>query len=220
MMEFQKQRMGDLLKQADDMQTMIDVTENQYEIMKKMVGLTLKMSDQTHELSEVLDELRDNFADFDDFWRPIRNYLYWEPHCYNIPLCWAVRGIFDTLDGVDKISEKLHKLLRDLDQMNEVLPQVLALLPQMIETMKSMRIMQLTMHSTMSGTFAAADTNSENVTALGQAFDAAQNDDTFFLPPEVFENEDFKRAMGSFLSPDGKAAVSYTHLTLPTNREV
>lgn len=41
---------------------------------------------------------------------------------------------------------------------------------------------------------------------MGQAFDAAKNDDTFFLPPEVFDNPDFKRAMTSFLSPDGKAA--------------
>ena len=41
---------------------------------------------------------------------------------------------------------------------------------------------------------------------MGQAFDAAKNDDSFYLPPEVFENPDFQRAMNSFLSPDGKAA--------------
>ena len=34
-----------------------------------------------------MHELRDHIADFDDFFRPIRNYLYWEPHCYDIPLC-------------------------------------------------------------------------------------------------------------------------------------
>jgi RND superfamily putative drug exporter len=41
---------------------------------------------------------------------------------------------------------------------------------------------------------------------MGQAFDAARDDDTFFLPPEVFDNPDFQRAMEAFLSPDGKAA--------------
>ena len=41
---------------------------------------------------------------------------------------------------------------------------------------------------------------------MGQAFDAAKNDDSFYLPPEVFKNPDFQRAMNSFLSPDGKAA--------------
>ena len=58
----------------------------------------------------------------------------------------------------------------------------------------------------MAGTLNSVDEASENVTAMGRAFDAAKNDDSFYLPPEVFENADFKRAMNSFLSPDGKAA--------------
>ncbi len=32
-------------------------------------------------------DLRDHIADFDDFFRPLRNYFYWEPHCYDIPVC-------------------------------------------------------------------------------------------------------------------------------------
>ena len=39
----------------------------------------------------------------------------------------------------------------------------------------------------------------------GKRSTTARSDDSFYLPPEVFENEDFKRAMNSFLSPDGKA---------------
>ena len=50
------------------------------------------------------------------------------------------------------------------------------------------------------------DDSSSDATAMGQAFDAAKNDDSFYLPPEVFQNKDFQRAMNSFLSPDGKAA--------------
>jgi RND superfamily putative drug exporter len=50
------------------------------------------------------------------------------------------------------------------------------------------------------------DEISDNATAMGQAFDAARNDDSFYLPAEVFRNKDFQRAMTSFLSPDGKAA--------------
>ncbi|WP_157521438.1 MMPL family transporter, partial [Mycobacterium sp. ACS4331] len=45
----------------------------------------------------------------------------------------------------------------------------------------------------------------ENSTAMGQAFDAAKNDDSFYLPPETFDNPDFKRGMKMFLSPDGHA---------------
>ena len=47
---------------------------------------------------------------------------------------------------------------------------------------------------------------SQNANAMGQAFDASRNDDSFYLPPEIFKNKDFQRAMNSFLSPDGKAA--------------
>ena len=46
----------------------------------------------------------------------------------------------------------------------------------------------------------------QNATALGQAFDASKNDDSFYLPPEAFNNPDFKRGLKLFLSPDGKAA--------------
>ena len=66
--------------------------------------------------------------------------------------------------------------------------------------------MMLTMHSTMSGIFSQMDDTNQDATAMGQAFDAAKNDDSFYLPPEVFKNPDFQRAMNSFLSPDGKAA--------------
>ena len=86
------------------------------------------------------------------------------------------------------------------------MPQLVAQFPQMIAFMQSMRTMMLTMHSTMSGMFAQMDETSQDATAMGQAFDAAKNDDSFYLPPEVFKNPDFQRAMNSFLSPDGKAA--------------
>ncbi|HSS25872.1 MAG TPA: MMPL family transporter, partial [Mycobacterium sp.] len=35
---------------------------------------------------------------------------------------------------------------------------------------------------------------------------AAKNDDSFYLPPEAFDNPEFKRGLKLFLSPDGKAA--------------
>src|SRR4029077_20711305 len=79
-------------------------------------------------------------------------------------------------------------------------------LPPLIAIMENMKTMVLKMHSTMSGTFSEMDDATQNVTAMGQAFDAAKNDDSFYLPPEVFQNPDFQRAMNSFLSPDGEAA--------------
>ncbi|WP_422746620.1 RND family transporter [Mycobacterium sp. WMMD1722] len=204
-MQFQKSRMNDLLQQADMMTEMIAIMQRMNGLMQQMVTTTHDMVTKTHEMQEITTELRDNVADFEDFWRPIRNYLYWEPHCFNIPLCWSIRSVFDVLDGVDQLSAKLDSLVDNLDQLDALLPQIVSQFPEMIAIMQNMRTMMLTMHSTMDGIFGQMNGTGENPTAMGKAFDAAQNDDSFFIPPEVFQNEDFKRVMNVFLSPDGKA---------------
>ena len=177
-----------------------------YDLMQQMRDTTHRMIAQTHDLHARVEEFRDHIADFEDFWRPIRNYVYWEPHCFDIPVCWAYRSLFDLLDGTNQISENMQGLLKDMDQLDVTFPQLVAQFPQMIAFMQRMRTMTLTMHSTMSGIFAQMDETSQSATAMGQAFDAAKNDDSFYLPPEVFKNPDFQRAMNFFLSPDGKAA--------------
>ncbi|MCX2933893.1 RND family transporter [Mycobacterium sp. CVI_P3] len=204
-MFFQKQRMADLLAQADQMQQSIDIMTHMYALMQQMQTTMHSMVQSTHEMADITNELRDHIADFEDFFRPIRNYFYWEPHCFNIPICWSIRSIFDILDGVDGLTEKLNELVGNLDQMDILMPQLISQFPEMIAIMTSMRTMLLTMHSTMSGVFGQMDDNGANSTAMGKAFDAAQNDDSFYVPPEVFKNEDFKRVMKIFISPDGKA---------------
>ncbi|QCH26243.1 RND family transporter [Mycobacteroides salmoniphilum] len=206
LMPFQKNRMDDLLVQADDMLKTIGIMKRMQALTEQMVGTTHDMVGTTHELETIMNELRDHVMDFDDFIRPIRNYLYWEKHCYDIPVCQAIRSVFDTLDGVDEVSDKLGDLVANLDRLDELLPQMAQQFPVMIETMESTRKMMLSMHSTMSGIFDQMEQSTNNSTAMGKAFDAAQNDDSFYLPPEVFENEDFKRVMDIFLSSDGKAA--------------
>ena len=64
------------------------------------------MVGDTRDLAAITEELRDHIADFEDFCRPIRSYFYWEKHCYDIPICWSLRSIFDSIDGVDEISDK------------------------------------------------------------------------------------------------------------------
>jgi RND superfamily putative drug exporter len=203
---FQKEQMNDLLQQADEIATTISVMQRMYGVMQQITDTTHRIFGQTHELQAITAELRDHVADFDDFWRPIRNYLYWEPHCFDIPICWSIRAVFDALDGVDAISDKMQELVKNLDQLDALLPQILAQFPQMIATMQSSRTMILTMHSTMAGTFAQMQDSTDNATAMGKAFDNANNDDSFYLPPEVFDNKDFQRILKIFLSPDGKAA--------------
>ncbi|EKF22387.1 transport family protein [Mycolicibacterium hassiacum DSM 44199] len=205
-MPIQRERMDDLLKQAEEMEQSIALMRRMHELMQEMVGVSHNLVENTHEIDEITTELRDHLANFDDFFRPIRNYFYWEPHCYNIPICWALRSLFETIDGVDRITVEMKDVIDDLDRLDALMPQMLAQLPPMIATMESTRTMMLTMHSTMAGIFAQMDESNDNATAMGKAFDAANNDDSFYLPPDVFDNEDFKRIVNIFMSPDGRAA--------------
>jgi len=200
------QRMNDMLKQADAMQQSIDTMQRMYNITAQMAAVTHHMDGLTHEMLDVTADLRDHIADFDDFFRPLRSFFYWEKHCFDIPACWAIRSIFDALDGLDQIVEKFKYLTDDLSQLDALLPQMLAQMPPMIATMTTMKQMMLTMHSSMSSLYDQMDVMSQNSTAMGQAFDASRNDDSFYIPPEVFDNPDFKRGLKMFLSPDGHAA--------------
>ncbi|WP_232232179.1 MMPL/RND family transporter [Mycobacterium triplex] len=204
--EYMKKRMADMLKQADAMQMSIDTMQRMYDITSRMAAVTHHMDGLTHEMLDVTSNMRDEIANFDDFFRPIRSYFYWEKHCFDIPVCWSLRSILDALDGLDQIVEKFQYLSNDIGQLDALLPQMLAQMPPMIATMSTMKQMMLTMHSSMNSMYDQMDIMSQNSTAMGQAFDAAKNDDSFYIPPEVFDNPDFKRGLKMFLSPDGHAA--------------
>ena len=205
-MVFLKDRLNDMLKQVDALTEIINITQRTYNLIQQLADTTHHIVGNTHDILAITNELRDHIADFEDFWRPIRSYFYWEKHCYDIPICWSLRSLFDSIDGVDELSEKLRDLVRDLDQIDVLMPQLVTQFPPLIATMQTVRTLMLTTHSTMSGISDEMDAASDNPTAMGKAFDTAQNDDSFYLPPEVFTNPDFKRVMKVFLSPDGKAA--------------
>jgi RND superfamily putative drug exporter len=203
-MGFQGQRMNDLLKQADQLSEMIGIMQHMYELMQQLVATTHHMVAETHDMMAVTEELRNKIADFEDFFRPVRSYFYWEKHCYDIPICFAIRSIFDALDGVDDVTDKLQVLVTDLDQLDVIMPQLVSQFPPMIAIMQSMRTMLMTMHSTMSGSLGQIDDNGGNATAMGKAFDTAKDDESFYLPQDAFKNKDFKRVVDVFYSPDGK----------------
>jgi putative drug exporter of the RND superfamily len=203
--KYMQDRMDDMLKQADEMQVTVDTMTKMIALMEQMKTVMNSMVGKMHGMVDDIKELRDNISDFDDFFRPIRNYLYWEPHCYDIPMCWAMRSVFDTLDGVDTMTADFEQIVPDMDKMNALIPVMIANMQPMIATMKTMKTMMLTMQATNGGLQDQMAAMQDNSTAMGQAFDAAKNDDSFYLPPETFENPDFKRGMKMFLSPDGHA---------------
>jgi RND superfamily putative drug exporter len=107
-----------------------------------------------------------------------------------------------------------------MDEMKALMPEMLETFPPMIATMENMQQMMLTTYSTMNGFYGQMDELTRDSTELGKAFDESRNDDSFYLPPEVFENADFKRAMEAFFSPDGKTVrMLVAHRGNPTTEE-
>jgi RND superfamily putative drug exporter len=205
-MKYLHDRMADMRAIADQMTGVIDTMQRMLTLMRQLAGTTHDVAGRTKQIVADTTEVRDRIADFDDFFRPLRAYLYWERHCFDIPVCWALRSAFDALDGVDKVTDDLGGLVNDTDRLDSLLPQLVSMLPPIIDSTTTMRTMTMTMYSTFAGLLDQMDAAQQNASAMGQAFDAAKNDDSFYLPPEVFDNPDFKRGLAMFLSPDGKAA--------------
>jgi RND superfamily putative drug exporter len=205
-LRFMKDRTADLLKMGDDLGAMIGSMERLYGLLGQMAGTTHHMVGDLAEAKATADELRDRLADFDDFARPLHSYVFAEIHCYNIPICAAVRSLFDALDTSDKFSDDIQALVTDVNNIDAILPRMLAQFPPIIAVTKSMQGTLLAMHSSFSSLVTQMGQMTDTASAMGQAFDASKSGDYFYLPPEAFQNPDFQRGLKLFLSPDGKAA--------------
>jgi len=219
-MGFLKERMNDILTMADDLQKTIDTLQETYDVQKRLVAATHRTDVDTHELTEITDSLRDHIADFDDFWRPIRSYFYWDKHCFDVPICFSLRSLFDSLDGIDQLDERFHNLAHDFDSIDTLQPQLAELLPPQIASLKATRAITLTLHSTFLAVINQLEAMSNTSIVMGQSFDNSQNDDFFYLPPEAFGNPEFLRGVKMFFSPDGKSVRFFiTHQGDPMTPE-
>ncbi|WP_082460006.1 RND family transporter, partial [Mycobacterium sp. UM_3] len=205
-MGFMKDRLDDMVVQQQAMDVSIATMKHMYELMGQIVDNTVDMDHLTHDMSATTDTIRDHLADLSDFLRPIGSYFYWERHCFDIPVCWAIRSVFDTFDNVDQLSQKLQFLAKDLDVLTKLLPEMRAQMLPMISTMTIMRDMLVVWHGTLVSLYKEQEMNSKDPGAMGRVFDAANVDDSFYLPQSAFDNPDFKRGLKMFVSPDGKAA--------------
>ena len=201
--KYQQDSFANLLKQADDMQTMINTLTHMLSLIDELSANISDMSVKIRELADTVYDVRNDLADFEDPFRPLRAYLYWEPHCYDIPLCQVGRSIFDALDGVDLLSDQIGGLVDDTGKLAALTPQLGDTLRPQVQQLKDVRLMLLTTYQVQKGQQDQQSAMSQNSSAMGDAFDAARNDDTFYLPPEIFQNADFKRGMKNFISPDG-----------------
>jgi RND superfamily putative drug exporter len=203
--KFMNDSMASMLEQADEMGHTIATMQHMYGVMKEMTETTHEMAGDMHVLQGDIETVRQHVADFEDTWRPIRSYFYWEKHCFDAPVCSSLRSIFDLLDDIDLMADDIGRTVKDVDKLDTLMPQILADLPKTIDSMTKMRDSMLSTHSSMAGIQRHMQENAEGSTMMGNYFDQAKNDDSFYLPPEVFQNPDFKRGLKLFVSPDGKA---------------
>jgi RND superfamily putative drug exporter len=217
---FQRQQLDDQLKMVDATNVSISILEEQYRLSLQQTKLTQDSAVKSQELLEVTKKMRDNIANFDDQFRPMRNYFYWEPHCFDIPMCSAARSVFDALDGIDELTDKTSSVQVNTDQLADLAPKLTALLPQTIASMKTSRDLSLASYNSQKALIDQMQAMNDTALAMGQSFDDAKNDDLFYLPPEAFTNPDFERGLKMFLSPDGKSARMFiTHQTDPATPE-
>ena len=219
-LQFIRARLDDTLKMADHLSSMIAIMEHLHDLSVQLSDATHSAVGATHDMEATMAELRDQVADFDDFFRPLRNYFYWEPHCFDIPVCHALRSVFDATDGFDKLADNTRALATEMDKVDGLTPQIAAQIPPMIGISIQVRDLMLTLHSTFSGMLIQMEQMTDTASAMGQTFDEAKNDDMFYLPPEAFTSPDFLRGMELMLSPDGKAArILITHDVDPATLE-
>ena len=205
-LHFMTDRVADMAKMSDDLDAMIGSMKRIETSLTHMGDATHRLVGDTGEIKATLNEIRDHLADFDDTVRPLRSYLYWEPHCFDIPVCSSTRSVFDAIDGVATFSDDMTGLITDIGQADRAVSEVLTQFRPIIGIAQSLRDSLRSMHSSFSGLITQMSRMTDTASAMGQAFDASKSGDYFYLPPEAFQNRDFQRGLKLFLSPDGKAA--------------
>jgi len=217
---FQQARANDLLKQVATIDDGVRVLREQYALQQQSAAVTDEQAKAFQQTVATAQDLRDKIANFDDFFRPLRSYFYWEPHCFDIPVCAALRSIFDALDGIDALTDQLGDVAGSIAKLDALQPKLLALFPPQLANQQTNRDLTMTNYATNSGINNQSAASLQNATALGQAYDASKTDDSFYLPPEAFTNPEFLRGLKLFLSPDGKAAqMIITHEGDPATPE-
>ncbi|TGD84960.1 RND family transporter [Mycolicibacterium sp. CH28] len=182
-------------------------------VLAKTIELTQKMSDELHStvltmenLQQVTDDVNADIANLDDFMRPLKNYFYWEPHCFDVPVCWALRSLFDGLDGIDALDAQIANAVTDLQAVDRLLPQLISQLKVMMDNTQALQAVIVHSYGPAHLQSTQTDQTFDDLINVGNDFDKSRSDDYFYMPREAFDNDDVKTGMQLMMSPDGKAA--------------
>ncbi|MDT5111271.1 MAG: putative drug exporter of the superfamily [Mycobacterium sp.] len=203
---FNQTQNGDTDKQAQ-------IQADTVATLGKTIDLTQKLADDLHttvltfeNLQAVTDEVNSDISNLDDFMRPLKSYFYWEPHCFDIPVCYAFKSLFDGLDGIDALDEQIANAVTDFQAVDALMPQMVTQLK--IQRDETQALQTVIVHSYGPAHLQSTQTDQtfDDMINVGNDFDKSRSDSYFYMPREAFDNEDVKTGMQLMMSPDGKAA--------------
>lgn len=182
-------------------------------VLRKEIGFFQKVSDELHQtvltvedLQRVSDEMNEEVSNLDDFFRPIKSYFYWEKHCFDIPLCWAFRSLWDTIDHIDHLAEDIYQARISLAEVDKAFPQIIAQLKATADDTEALQLKLVNSYGSADLQSIQTDQTYDDLINVGNDFDRSRSDDYFYIPHEGFDNDDVKTGMKLMMSPDGKAA--------------
>ncbi|WAC94171.1 RND family transporter [Mycobacterium sp. Aquia_213] len=195
------------------------ITEHTVAVLRKEIAFFQTMSDELHktvltlqDIQLVTDDLRSELSNLEDFFRPIRSYFYWERHCFDIPVCYTFRSLFEAVDGLDKLADDIKDAVTSLEVIDKTLPQIITQLKLTADDSDALAALLVSTYGQSALQSTQTDQTFDDLVNVGLDFDRARSDDFFYMPHEGFANDDVKTGMQLMMSPDGKAArIIVTH---------
>ena len=190
-----------------------DIQAHSVAVLRKEIVFFQKVSDEIHntvltvqDLQKVTDEMNEEISNLDDFFRPIKSYFYWDKHCFDIPICWALRSVWDTIDHIDHLAEDINSAKISLQEVDKAFPPIIAQLKATADDTEALRAKLVNSYGSADLQTIQTEQTFDDSINVGNDFDRARSDDFFYIPHEGFDNEDVKTGMQLMMSPDGKAA--------------
>ncbi len=182
-------------------------------VLRKEITFFQKVSDELHQtaltiedLQRVGDDIRDEVSNVEDFFRPIKSYFYFEKHCFDIPICWTFRSLFETIDQVDKLADDIADAKVSIQVIDQTFPQIIAQLKATADDTEALQAKLVNTYGSADLQSLATDQTFDDQINVGNDWDKSRSDDFFYIPHEGFDNEDVKEGEKLMMSPDGKAA--------------
>ncbi|EUA20695.1 mmpL family membrane domain protein [Mycobacterium xenopi 4042] len=168
------------------------ITQHSAAVLRKEIVVFQRMSDELHktaltveDLQRITDEMNEEISNVDDFFRPIKSYFYWERHCFDIPICWAFRSLFDGLDNIDHLAADIKDARTSLETLDKLLPQVIMQLKLTADDSEALAALLVNSYGQSSLQSAQTDQTFDDLVNVGLDFDRSRSDDFFYIPREV-----------------------------------